>query len=86
MEEEIEEEIEEYEDKTLTCHDCGTEFVFAAGEQRFYRDKGLSDTHRCQECRATRKAQFMPRWYPKHNWSQYTPSITENTEEQKEEN
>ena len=25
-----------YQDKTLTCKDCGQEFVFTAGEQEFY--------------------------------------------------
>ena len=28
-----------YEDKTLTCQDCGEEFVFTAGEQEFYAEK-----------------------------------------------
>ena len=26
-------------DKTLTCKDCGAEFVFTAGEQQFYAEK-----------------------------------------------
>ena len=30
-----------YEDKTLVCRDCGQEFVFTAGEQEFYAEKGL---------------------------------------------
>ncbi|MCX7622976.1 MAG: zinc-ribbon domain-containing protein, partial [Thermomicrobium sp.] len=25
-------------DKVLTCRDCGTQFVFTAGEQQFYAD------------------------------------------------
>ncbi|MFR1110405.1 MAG: zinc-ribbon domain containing protein, partial [Anaerotruncus colihominis] len=25
-----------YTDKTLTCKECGSEFVFTAGEQEFY--------------------------------------------------
>ena len=29
-----------YEDKTLKCKDCGEEFVFTAGEQEFYAEKG----------------------------------------------
>lgn len=28
-----------FEDKTLTCVDCGKEFVFTAGEQEFYAEK-----------------------------------------------
>ena len=45
------------QDKTLTCRDCGREFVFTAGEQEFYAQKGFSnEPTRCPECRATRKA------------------------------
>ena len=29
-----------YEDKTLVCKECGNEFVFTAGEQEFYAEKG----------------------------------------------
>ncbi|MCS7003167.1 MAG: zinc-ribbon domain-containing protein, partial [Dehalococcoidia bacterium] len=28
-------------DRQLTCRDCGQEFIFTAGEQDFYRAKGL---------------------------------------------
>lgn len=45
-----------YEDKTLTCKDCGREFVFTAGEQEFYAEKGfLNEPQRCKECRQARK-------------------------------
>ena len=44
-------------DRTLTCRDCGREFVFTAGEQDFYTQRGFSDPQRCPECRAQRKAQ-----------------------------
>ncbi len=44
-------------DRTLTCRDCGQEFVFTAGEQDFYTQRGFSDPQRCPECRAQRKAQ-----------------------------
>ena len=30
-----------FQDKTLTCRDCGREFVFTAGEQQFYQSRGL---------------------------------------------
>ena len=29
----------EYQDKVLKCIDCGTDFVFTAGEQLFFHDK-----------------------------------------------
>jgi CxxC-x17-CxxC domain-containing protein len=45
-------------DRTLTCADCGQEFVFTASEQQFYADRGFSDPRRCRNCRAARKAQM----------------------------
>ena len=30
-----------FEDKTLKCKECGAEFVFTAGEQEFYAEKGF---------------------------------------------
>jgi CxxC-x17-CxxC domain-containing protein len=45
-------------DRTLTCADCGQEFVFTASEQQFYTDRGFSDPRRCRSCRAARKAQM----------------------------
>ena len=45
-------------DKTLTCRDCNTTFVFTVSEQEFYASKGFAnDPSRCPECRAARKAQ-----------------------------
>ena len=32
-----------YEDEKLICEDCGSEFVFTAGEQEFFAGKGLSN-------------------------------------------
>ena len=44
------------QDKTLVCRDCGEEFVFTAGEQGFYLEKGLlNDPQRCPACRASRR-------------------------------
>ena len=45
-----------YEDKTLVCKECGNEFVFTAGEQEFYAEKGFeNEPQRCKECRQARK-------------------------------
>lgn len=44
-------------DRTLTCRDCGQTFVFTAGEQAFYAERGYSEPLRCQSCRAARKQQ-----------------------------
>ena len=47
-----------YQDKTLTCKECGQEFVFTANEQEFYASKGFqNEPGRCPSCRATRKQQ-----------------------------
>ncbi len=47
-----------YNDKTLSCKDCGREFVFSASEQEFYAEKGFTnEPGRCPECRSARKAQ-----------------------------
>lgn len=46
-----------YEDKTLVCKECNNEFVFTAGEQEFYAEKGLvNEPQRCKACRDKRKA------------------------------
>ena len=45
------------QDKTLTCRDCGREFVFTVREQEFYAEKQFANPpSRCPECRAARKA------------------------------
>ena len=45
-----------YEDKTLSCKECGQEFVFTAGEQQFYAEKGCeNEPQRCKACRDARK-------------------------------
>ncbi len=45
-----------FEDKTLTCKECGNEFVFTAGEQEFFAAKGLdNEPKRCKACRDARK-------------------------------
>ncbi len=46
-----------FEDKTLLCKECGSEFTFTAGEQEFYAEKGFqNEPARCKTCRDQRKA------------------------------
>ena len=46
-----------YEDKTLTCKECGAEFVFTAGEQEFYAERGFqNEPQRCKACRDAKKS------------------------------
>lgn len=50
-----------YEDKTLTCKDCGAEFVFTAGEQEFYASRGFqNEPQRCKACRDAKKNAAKP--------------------------
>lgn len=45
-----------YQDKTLTCRNCGKEFIFSAGEQEFYAEKGFeNEPVRCRECRQLKR-------------------------------
>lgn len=45
-------------DKTLTCVDCGKEFIFTEGEQAFYKEKGFeNEPKRCPDCRRAKKQQ-----------------------------
>jgi CxxC-x17-CxxC domain-containing protein len=45
----------EYSDKILKCADCSAEFVFTAGEQMFFADKGFkNEPKRCKACKGNR--------------------------------
>jgi CxxC-x17-CxxC domain-containing protein len=45
-------EDSEPKDKNISCIDCEGDFVWTAGEQKFYRDKGLQNPpKRCKECK-----------------------------------
>jgi CxxC-x17-CxxC domain-containing protein len=42
----------EFEDKSILCIDCSTEFIWSVGEQVFFRDKRLQNPpKRCKECK-----------------------------------
>lgn len=46
----------EFTDETLVCVECGNEFVFTAGEQAFYKEKGYQNKpKRCRNCRNAKK-------------------------------
>jgi len=48
----------EIQDKNLTCTDCGSSFVFTAGEQQFYQEKGFAhEPRRCKDCRSSKKGE-----------------------------
>ncbi len=47
----------EFQDKVLKCVDCGTDFIFTAGEQLFFHDKQFrNEPKRCKACKSKRVA------------------------------
>ena len=56
------------EDKTLTCCECGNEFVFTASEQEFYAEMGVQNDRPqremfpavCAECGKETMVPFKP--------------------------
>ena len=47
----------EFQDKVLKCMDCGSDFVFTAGEQLFFHDKQFkNEPKRCKSCKSKRAA------------------------------
>ncbi len=47
----------EFQDKVLTCIDCGAQFIFTAGEQLFFHDKQFkNEPKRCKTCKSRRVA------------------------------
>jgi len=46
-----------FQDKSIQCSDCKTNFTFTAGEQEFYQTKGFTnEPKRCSSCRQANKA------------------------------
>ena len=47
-------------DKTITCRDCGSEFIFSVGEQEFYKEKGFENepTRRSEERRVGKECRL----------------------------
>lgn len=46
-----------FSDQNLTCRDCGNQFVWTAGEQEFYQQKGFTNPPvRCPSCRQAKRA------------------------------
>jgi hypothetical protein len=48
------------QDKLLRCLECGADFAFTIGEQRYFFSKELSIPKRCPACRQKRKATLVP--------------------------
>ena len=47
-----------FADRSFSCRECGTAFVWTSGEQEFYQQKGLlHEPQRCPDCRQKAKAE-----------------------------
>ncbi len=45
-----------FNDKSLTCRDCGAQFTFSASEQEFFAEKGFTnEPTRCPSCRSAHR-------------------------------
>lgn len=63
-------------DKTLSCKDCGQEFVFTASEQEFYAEKGFTnEPGRCPKCRSAKKAERNSGGYGRSQQREMHPAV-----------
>jgi len=47
-----------YQDRNLTCQDCGQTFVFSADDQSYHAEKGYTnEPKRCPSCRQSRRSE-----------------------------
>jgi CxxC-x17-CxxC domain-containing protein len=46
-----------YQDRTLTCVECKSTFLFSADDQRYHAEKGYTEPKRCPACRVNRRQQ-----------------------------
>ena len=47
-----------YQDRTLTCQDCGQPFTFSAEDQSYHAEKGYTnEPKRCPSCRLARRGE-----------------------------
>jgi CxxC-x17-CxxC domain-containing protein len=45
-----------FADRDVLCVSCGVMFVFSAGEQEFFREKGfVNEPRHCKQCKAKRQ-------------------------------
>ncbi len=47
-----------FENKILTCTDCGANFIFSVEDQEFFQSKGYTnEPKRCHSCRQAKKSE-----------------------------
>ncbi|MBN1693547.1 MAG: zinc-ribbon domain containing protein [Dehalococcoidales bacterium] len=65
-----------FEDKTLTCSDCGNSFTFSAEEQEQFQQRGYTnEPKRCPECRQARKSERYGSSYGSMGHRQMYPAV-----------
>lgn len=48
-----------FKDKELVCGDCDKTFIWSAGEQKFFEEKGFKEIpKRCSDCRAKKREEL----------------------------
>lgn len=47
--------MEEFKPMDIICLDCKARFTWTAGEQKYYKDRGLAAPRRCSKCRFERR-------------------------------
>ncbi len=46
-----------FQDRTLTCVECGGDFTFSVDDQRYHQERGFTnEPRRCPSCRSARRA------------------------------
>ncbi len=46
-----------FQDRSLTCVDCGATFTFSAEDQEFFQSKGyVNEPKRCPSCRSAKRS------------------------------
>ncbi len=47
-----------FQDRTLTCVECGSAFTFSADDQQFHQERGYTnEPKRCPRCREARRGE-----------------------------
>ncbi len=48
-----------FQDRTLTCVECSTSFIFSVDDQQYHLEKGYTnEPKRCMDCRRARRQSF----------------------------
>ena len=48
-----------FQDRTLQCSDCNSDFIFTVDDQQYHSEKGYTnEPKRCLDCRRSRRASY----------------------------